>query len=122
MLVLIMLYEVALRYRTYEITLIIMFAIDWRLALWSLVLFPLLIVVVRVLQHFQRKAYQRLSNKQSNLNAYIHESIAGVKTTQTFANVSSSPRSRNSRGRCAARGCARCTCSSCCGRAWRSSR
>lgn len=85
MLVLIMLYEVALRYRTYEITLIIMFAIDWRLALWSLVLFPLLIVVVRVLQHFQRKAYQRLSNKQSNLNAYIHESIAGVKTTQTFA-------------------------------------
>ena len=85
MLVLIMLYEVALRYRTYEITLIIMFAIDWQLALWSLVVFPLLIVVVRVLQHFQRKAYQRLSNKQSNLNAYIHESIAGVKTTQTFA-------------------------------------
>ena len=70
---------------TFVITLIIMFAIDWRLALWSLVLFPLLIVVVRVLQHFQRKAYQRLSNKQSNLNAYIHESIAGVKTTQTFA-------------------------------------
>ena len=26
-----------------------------------------------------------LSNKQSNLNAFIHESIAGVKTTQTFA-------------------------------------
>lgn len=26
-----------------------------------------------------------MSNKQSNLNAYIHESIAGVKTTQTFA-------------------------------------
>lgn len=70
---------------TFIITLVVMFVIDWKLALWSLLLFPLLIVVVRVLQHFQRRAYQDLSNKQSNLNAYIHESIAGVKTTQTFA-------------------------------------
>jgi ATP-binding cassette subfamily B protein len=49
------------------------------------VLFPLLIIWVRMLQTYQRRAYQKLSNKQSNLNAYIHESIAGVKTTQTFA-------------------------------------
>ncbi|OZG66502.1 ABC transporter ATP-binding protein [Bifidobacterium eulemuris] len=70
---------------TFLLTLVIMFAVDWRLALWSLVLFPALIIWVRVLQYFQRRAYQRLSNKQSNLNAYIHESIAGVKTTQTFA-------------------------------------
>ncbi|BDR52304.1 ABC transporter permease [Bombiscardovia nodaiensis] len=69
---------------TFFITLIAMFLIDWRLTLWSLILFPLLVVWVLVLQHFQRRAYQRLSNKQSNLNAYIHESIAGVKTTQTF--------------------------------------
>ena len=61
-----------------------MFVIDWRLTLWSLVLMPLLVLYVLVLQRFQRRAYQRLSNKQSNLNAYIHESIAGVKTTQTF--------------------------------------
>ena len=70
---------------TFLITLVVMFVIDWRLALFSLVLFPVLIIWVRVLQYFQRKAYQKLSNKQSNLNAYIHESIAGVKTTQTFA-------------------------------------
>ena len=70
---------------TFVITLVVMFAVDWRLTLLSLVLFPFLIVWVLVLQHFQRKAYQVLSNKQSNLNAYIHESIAGVKTTQTFA-------------------------------------
>ena len=62
-----------------------MFVIDWQLALWSLILFPVLIIWVRVLQIFQRRAFQKLSNKQSNLNAYIHESIAGVKTTQTFA-------------------------------------
>ncbi|MFT8357781.1 ABC transporter ATP-binding protein [Bifidobacterium aquikefiri] len=70
---------------TFIITLIVMFAIDWKLALWSLLLFPALMVWVRILQHFQRRAYQVLSNKQSNLNAYVHESIAGVKTTQTFA-------------------------------------
>ncbi|MBW3078511.1 ABC transporter ATP-binding protein [Bifidobacterium simiiventris] len=70
---------------TFFVTLIVMFAIDWRLALWSLLLFPVLIIWVRGLQYFQRKAYQKLSNKQSNLNAFIHESIAGVKTTQTFA-------------------------------------
>lgn len=69
---------------TFVLTLVVMFAINWRLALWSLVLMPPLVVYVLVLQRFQRRAYQRLSNKQSNLNAYIHESIAGVKTTQTF--------------------------------------
>ncbi|MFT8648850.1 MAG: ABC transporter ATP-binding protein [Bifidobacterium psychraerophilum] len=70
---------------TFIITLVVMSVIDWKLTLWSLILFPVLIIWVRVLQFFQRKAYQKLSNKQSNLNAYIHESIAGVKTTQTFA-------------------------------------
>ena len=68
-----------------KITLVVMFVVDWRLALFSLALFPFLIAWVLILQHFQRRAYQVLSNKQSNLNAFIHESIAGVKTTQTFA-------------------------------------
>ena len=70
---------------TFLITLVVMFVVDWRLALYSLALFPLLIAWVLGLQYFQRRAYQALSNKQSNLNAFIHESIAGVKTTQTFA-------------------------------------
>ena len=47
--------------------------------------FVITLIVMFVLQIFQRRAFQKLSNKQSNLNAYIHESIAGVKTTQTFA-------------------------------------
>ncbi|SPX68455.1 ABC transporter, ATP-binding and permease protein [Lactiplantibacillus plantarum subsp. plantarum] len=33
----------------------------------------------------QRQAFRKLSDKQSNLNAYIHESIAGIKVTQGFA-------------------------------------
>ncbi|NMN01070.1 multidrug ABC transporter ATP-binding protein [Bifidobacterium sp. DSM 109958] len=70
---------------TFAITLVAMFVIDWRLAAFSLALFPVLVAWVTTLKHFQRRAYRILSNKQSNLNAYIHESIAGVKTTQTFA-------------------------------------
>lgn len=67
------------------ITLIFMFAINAKLTLYSLALIPILIVMVMVIQSKQRRAYQTLSNKQSNLNAYIHESIAGIKVTQSFA-------------------------------------
>ncbi|GEL13948.1 abc transporter, atp-binding and permease protein [Lapidilactobacillus concavus DSM 17758] len=67
------------------ITLIFMFAIDARLTLYSLALIPILVVMVLIIQSKQRRAYQILSNKQSNLNAYIHESIAGIKVTQSFA-------------------------------------
>ena len=64
---------------TFLITLVVMFVVDWRLALFSLVLFPFLIVWVLVLQHFQRRAYQVLSNKQSNLNAFIHETTCAPR-------------------------------------------
>lgn len=67
------------------ITLIFMFAIDFRLTLYSLALLPILFIMVMVIKNKQRKAYQVLSNKQSNLNAYIHESISGIKITQSFA-------------------------------------
>lgn len=67
------------------ITLIFMFFIDVKLTLYSLLLLPVLFVMVMVIKNKQRKAYQVLSNKQSNLNAYIHESISGIKITQSFA-------------------------------------
>lgn len=67
------------------ITLIFMLFIDVKLTLYSLLLLPVLFVMVVFIQGKQRKAYQELSNKQSNLNAYIHESISGIKITQSFA-------------------------------------
>lgn len=67
------------------ITLIFMLFIDVKLTLYSLLLLPMLFVMVLFIQGKQRKAYQELSNKQSNLNAYIHESISGIKITQSFA-------------------------------------
>ena len=66
------------------VTLTIMLLIDVRLTLYSLVLLPILFVVTFIIKNKQRVAYDELSQKQSNLNAYIHESIAGIKTTQSF--------------------------------------
>ncbi len=45
---------------------------------------PLFILAMAVIKTPQRRAYQKLSNKQSNLNAYLHESISGIKVTQAF--------------------------------------
>ncbi|MBC2025483.1 ABC transporter ATP-binding protein [Listeria booriae] len=67
------------------VTLVFMFAIDVKMTLYSLILIPVLFVIVMVIKNAQRRAYQQLSNKQSNLNAYIHESIAGIKVTQSFS-------------------------------------
>ncbi len=70
------------------ITLVFMFSIDVKLTLYSLILLPVLFVMVLFIQGKQRVAYQVLSNKQSNMNAYIHESISGIKITQSFARES----------------------------------
>lgn len=67
------------------VTLLFMFAIDFKLTLYSLTLLPVLFVFVMLIKNAQRKAYQNLSNKQSNMNAYIHESISGIKVTQSFS-------------------------------------
>lgn len=62
-----------------------MFAIDVRLTLVSLLGLPLLLIVIFSIKTAQRKAWRSLNNKLSNLNAYMHESIAGIKVTQSFA-------------------------------------
>ncbi len=67
------------------VTLGFMLMIDPVLTLYSLALIPVLFVIVMVIKTAQRKAYQVLSNKQSNMNAYIHEGIAGIKVTQSFS-------------------------------------
>ena len=61
-----------------------MFFIDVKLTIMAMIGFPILAIVIFLIKNAQRKAWQTLSNKQSNLNAYIHESISGIKVTQAF--------------------------------------
>lgn len=57
---------------------------DVRLTLICLCGLPLLAVVIVLIKKKQRRAWQIQSNKQSNLNAYIAESINGIRVTQSF--------------------------------------
>ncbi|MCL1990612.1 MAG: ABC transporter ATP-binding protein/permease [Defluviitaleaceae bacterium] len=61
-----------------------MLHINVRFTLFSLMFVPILFALAFFIKTMQRKNFQTLSNKQSNMNAYIHESIAGIKTSQSF--------------------------------------
>lgn len=61
-----------------------MLSIDVKLTIVCMCGLPVLITVVVFLKKKQRKAWQIQSNKQSNLNAYIAESINGIRVTQSF--------------------------------------
>ena len=70
---------------TLIITVVFMFILDYKLALVSLLGLPLLMTVIMSIKKAQRSAHQKLSSKQSNMNAYVHESINGIKVTQSFS-------------------------------------
>ncbi len=63
---------------------IFMLICDSRLTLVCLCGLPLLALVIVFIKRKQRRAWQIQSNKQSNLNAYIAESINGIRVTQSF--------------------------------------
>lgn len=63
---------------------VFMFAMHWQMALVVLAGVPFLMAFIMFIKNRQRKAWQQVSNKSSNLNAYLHEGIVGVKVTQLF--------------------------------------
>jgi len=67
------------------ISIVMMFVINIKLALVAMAGLPFLFLGIWALKQSQRKAWQTYSNKSSNLNAYIHESISGMRVTQSFA-------------------------------------
>lgn len=64
--------------------LIFMFSMSPKLTFICICGLPVLIVYVVIIKRKQRRAWQIQSNKQSNLNAYIAESINGIRVTQAF--------------------------------------
>ena len=71
---------------TFNLILIAVFMLlcDVRLSLIVMAGIPVFVVVVFFLKPAQRRAWQDVSNKGSNLNAYLHESLDGAKITQAF--------------------------------------
>jgi ATP-binding cassette subfamily B protein len=64
--------------------LIFMLLLHVRLTLICLCGLPVLFAVIVFVKRRQRRAWQIQSNKQSNLTAYIAESINGIRVTQSF--------------------------------------
>lgn len=67
------------------IIIIYMFSVDVELSLVVMCGVPVLAVFMLWMKNKQRKAWQAVSNKSSNLNAYLQENIVGAKVAQMFA-------------------------------------
>lgn len=61
-----------------------MLSINIRLSIICLLGLPVLMALIFIIKKKQRVAWQISSNKSSNLNAYIAESINGIRVTQSF--------------------------------------
>lgn len=63
---------------------IFMFFVNVKLSLVVLSGLPIFAVIMMMIKERQRKAWQDVSNKSSNLNAYLQENITGARVTQIF--------------------------------------
>lgn len=63
---------------------IFMFLVDVKLSLVVMAGVPILAAFMLYMKKRQRKAWQQVSNKNSNLNAYLQENIVGARITQIF--------------------------------------
>ncbi len=63
---------------------VIMVVKDWRLALASLSSIPLMAASIWLIQKYTHESWQIFRKKGSNLNAYVHEGIAGMNVVQSF--------------------------------------
>lgn len=64
---------------------VFMFAMHWKMALVIMAGVPFLAGFILLIKNGQRRAWQKVNNKSSNLNAYLHEGLVGVKVTQLFS-------------------------------------
>ena len=63
---------------------IFMFFVNVKLSLVVLSGLPIFAFIMMMIKKRQRKAWQDVSNKSSNLNAYLQENITGARVTQIF--------------------------------------
>lgn len=63
---------------------IFMFFVNVKLSLVVLSGLPIFAVIMMMIKKRQRKAWQDVSNKSSNLNAYLQENITGARVPQIF--------------------------------------
>ena len=63
---------------------LVMFILNWRLALISLAIMPILALIVLIYQRIMRTIYRLIRQRLASINAYLNEQISGVLVTQLF--------------------------------------
>lgn len=64
---------------------IIMFFLNYKLALASVALLPVLGIAMFYIEIYSRRRWEIYRNKRSNLNGFTHEDFSGIKIVQGFA-------------------------------------
>ena len=70
---------------TLIVLLVVMLVVNWKLTLIGMCVMPFTIFVIFKVRRMMRKRWQVVRMKSSNLNGYLHESLAGMRVTEDFA-------------------------------------
>lgn len=64
---------------------VVMLAIDWRLALVSFTVIPVMIALAVLYQRYARRAYRLVREKTAAINSFLQETMNGVGVVKAFA-------------------------------------
>ena len=64
---------------------VIMLIKDWRLALFAMAGLPILMVSITALENLCHKNWKNVRKKSSNVAAFIHEEIAGIRIVKSYS-------------------------------------
>jgi ATP-binding cassette subfamily B multidrug efflux pump len=65
--------------------LVVIFGIDWKLALFSMGSAPVLFAIAAFFRRWVRDAFREIRARLARMNAFLHEHISGMKVVQAFA-------------------------------------
>jgi len=77
--------NVLVDFATIIIVIALMLSMDVRLTLITLIAMPVMMAVIIALKKVIRHRWQAVRRKSSNLNAYLHETLSGMRVIQAFA-------------------------------------
>jgi ATP-binding cassette subfamily B multidrug efflux pump len=72
--------------------LVVIFGLDWRLALFSMATAPVLYTVAAFFRGWVRDSFREIRLKLAKLNAFLQERLSGIKVVQAFAQEARSAR------------------------------
>ena len=70
------------------VVIVVMFVMNWKLALVALVVLPILVYATKVFQVAIKVTFQDVRNEIANLNGFVQERVTGMKILQLFTRES----------------------------------